>query len=234
MPLHRLYADLAPWWLVLSPPADRRAEAAQIQRWLRSPASILELGSGAGQLARMFDAEVVLVDRSEAMVAVSRTLQPERTHHVADLCTLDLERTFDAVVLHDAVMYLTEPGQLEAAFATAARHLRPGGRFVVLPDFVADGFEEHLVSGSRTAGARTAAMMEWHWDPDPDDATVQVDFSLLLREGARMTAVHEAHTMALHPRQGLVDALRAAGFAMIEVPWDDLRDEGEVFLAERT
>lgn len=233
--MERLYDDLADWWLVLSPPEDRLDEAAQIERWLKQPSSILELGSGAGQLAAGFRAaEVTLVDRAPAMVAVSAGLLPHHTHVVGDMTSLDLGRTFDAVVLHDAVMYLTEPGSLAAAMQTAARHLAPGGRFVVLPDFVAEDFEEHLVSGSRATEDRMVAMTEWHWDPDPTDDTVQVDFALLLKADGKMTAVHDEHTMALHPRQAVWDALFAAGFRPVEVPFDDLREEGEVFLVERT
>lgn len=230
-----LYGELAGWWSVLSPPSDYSEEAEQILRWLGPVGSILELGSGGGHLASWFpeDADVVLVDSSAAMLDASRALNPRRRHVCASMEDLELGRTFDAVVLHDAVMYLLDERSLQAAFDSAARHLRPGGRLVVLPDFVEDGFEEHLVSGSREDGDRAVAMTEWHWDPDPDDGTVRVDFAFLLRDGTTMRAVHDVHTMALHPRERVWRCLLAAGFEPLEVPLDDLREEGEVFLVRR-
>lgn len=233
-----LYGELAAWWPLLSPPEEYAEEAAQILRWLDGTGelgSILELGSGGGHLGVHVPEiiELVLVDLSPEMIAVSRLLNPEREHLCADMRGLDLGRTFDAVILHDAVMYLLGEAALREAIETAARHLRPGGRFVILPDFVAEGFEEHLIAGSRSDGARSLAVTEWHWDPDPADETVRVDFGFLLRDDEGMRSVHDIHSMALHPRERFWRLLGAAGFSPLEVPLDDLRDEGEVFLVQR-
>lgn len=231
----QLYDDLASWWTVLSPSDEREEEAAQILRWLAGPARLLELGSGIAPLTPWIpDAvELTLVDGAPRMVEAARGLYPSRTHVVGDMRTIALETTYDAVLLHDAVMYLRTEADLRAAFQTAWNHLEPGGRFCVLPDFVAEDFEEHLVSGTRSVGDRTVAMTEWHWDPDPTDGTVQVDFTLLLREGGTMRAVHDRHVMGLHPRERFWRLLRSIGFEPVEVPFDDLRAEGDVFLVRR-
>lgn len=230
-----LYGELADWWPLISPVESHEEEAERILAWLDHPTSLLELGSGAGLLAANMPAvaELVLVDRSQAMLDVSAALNPGREHVCADMRTLELGRRFDAVLLHDAVMYLLDEDSLASTFAVAARHLNPGGRFVVLPDFVEDGFEEHLIGGSRAEGERSLSLTEWHWDPDPTDGTVRVDFSLLLREGDGMRSVHDVHTMALHPRARLWSLLRSAGFEPVEVPLDQLREEGELFLVRR-
>jgi hypothetical protein len=52
----RLYGDLAGWWPLVSAPADYAEEAAFYRRVLveaseRSPATVLELGSGGGNNA---------------------------------------------------------------------------------------------------------------------------------------------------------------------------------------
>ena len=44
--------------------------------------------------------------------------------------TLRLGRTLDAVLVHDAVTYLTTDEDLRAAMETAFAHLRPGGAAV--------------------------------------------------------------------------------------------------------
>jgi SAM-dependent methyltransferase len=48
----------------------------------------------------------------------------------ADLATLDLDRTFDLVLLAGNVPLFTPPGTRRALVAGAARHVAPGGRLV--------------------------------------------------------------------------------------------------------
>ena len=44
-----------------------------------------------------------------------------------DLRTLRLGRSFDAVLVHDAVMYMTSERDLRSMAVTAFQHTRPGG-----------------------------------------------------------------------------------------------------------
>ena len=37
--------------------------------------------------------------------------------------------------------------------------------------------------------------MEWHWDPNPEDDLVQVEFSILLRKHQEVVPIHESHQM---------------------------------------
>lgn len=228
----RLYADLASWWPLLSPPEDYAHEAELFLAMLAhalggSAQSLLELGSGGGHLACNLPAELdlVLLDRSPDMLAASRQLNPGRTHVQADMCDVDLGRQFDAVLLHDAVMYMVDPDDLRAALATAARHLRPGGAFLLLPDVVVDSFEEGMSAGGGgpdwrpIGGQRSARMLEWCWDPDPTDSSYRVDMTFLLREAdGSMQSVHDVHTMALHSRAAYWQALVDAGLEPVEAP----------------
>jgi len=190
----------------------------------RKAETILELGAGGGLLASHFgsDREVVLSDISPEMLAVSRANNPERRHVMGDMRSLHLQETFDAVLLHDAVMYITSPEDLNRVFATAAAHIKPGGVLLVLPDVVKEDFEEMTVSGG-TIGQPGAQLLEWHWDPDPSDHTFQIDMSLLLKdEHGTVKAVHEHHTMALFDSRTYVLALRQAGFKMVDgLIWDE-------------
>ena len=111
------YDELAEWWPLFSPPEHYREEAADLLPRLGRPgpadaATLLELGSGGGSLASHLKAHftMTLTNRSEGMLAVSRTVNPECEHLVGDMRTLRLDRRFDAVLIHDAIMYATEPG----------------------------------------------------------------------------------------------------------------------------
>ncbi|NOY26854.1 MAG: class I SAM-dependent methyltransferase [Oligoflexia bacterium] len=229
----RLYTDLADWWPLLSPPEDYADEAQRYLELFTSalgqvPHSLLELGSGGGHLAVHLPSEMdlVLLDLAPAMLAASQRLNPTRRHVLADMRSCSLGRSFDAVLLHDAVMYLTQPQDLVATCRVAAAHLRTGGALLVLPDLVAETFAEGLAvggggpdwSGPDDAG-RSARMMEWTWDPDPADSTYRVDMSFLLRQpDGTVQAIHDVHTMALHSLQTYWDCIRAAGLRPVEAP----------------
>ena len=146
-PMARLYSDLAPWWPLLSPP-EHYAEEAQVIRDLyrealgRMPTEILELGAGGGHVASHLipDAPMTLVDVAPAMLDVSRRLNPGTEHVEGDMRNVRLGRTFEAVLIHDAIMYMTTEADLVAALTTARLHLRDGGVAVVLPDEVAETY----------------------------------------------------------------------------------------------
>lgn len=211
----KLYGELARWWPVLRPAEAFEDIAVACFELLGRPESLLELGSGSGQLASHLPCGGALVDRSEQMLAVSRELNPGWDHVAADLLTLSLGRRFAAVLLHDAVMYLTSEDELLAAFVSAHRHLESSGRFLVVPDVVREDWEEGLVSGG-TLGDPGAHLVEWHWDPDPDDSLTRVELSLLLREQGQVRAIHESHDLGVYPRSTYWRLLRQAGFVPVE------------------
>ncbi len=113
----RLYRDLAELWPLLSPPDHYAAEAQVVRAVLDDrlpttqgdrPRALLELGAGGGHtLCHLSNAfECVAADLSEAMLAHCRTLNPDVQTVVGDMRTLRLDRTFDAVLVHDAIDYM--------------------------------------------------------------------------------------------------------------------------------
>ena len=106
---HRFYDDLAAWWPLISPPEEYAEEAAEFAAVLSSASipviEVLELGSGGGHNAVHLKSRfaMTLVDLSDQMLEVSRRLNPDCEHHQGDLRTIRLGRSFDAVLIHDAV-----------------------------------------------------------------------------------------------------------------------------------
>lgn len=241
--MHQLYSDLAPWWPLLSPPEGYADESSTYLSLLESalghPArSLLELGSGAGLHGSHMPAEldVHLLDIASEMLAVSREHNPGRAHHQADMRTARLGRQFEAVLLHDAVMYLLSEADLRATYATAFEHLKPGGVVLVLPDLTRENWED-LTTGGGTShpDGRAARLLEWRWDPDPADCTFQLEFAYLLRDSdGTVRHLHESHTMGLFSRAEHVHALVGAGFELLEPdPLLAMECAGEPFLARR-
>jgi SAM-dependent methyltransferase len=218
----KLYADLAEWWPTFSTPEGYREEAAFFERVLtetcdRPPRNVLELGSGGGNSASHLKARfgMTLVDLSPHMLAVSRALNPECEHVQDDIRTVRLDRTFDAVFVHDAICHMTTESDLRAVMKTAFDHCRPGGAAVFVPDFVRETFAEYLDHGGNDTDRGSVRFLQWTNDPDPSDTEYFVDFAILIRDrkGA-MRVEHDRHTYGLFPRSAWRRLLREVGFEL--------------------
>ncbi len=216
----RLYEELAGWFHLLTAPEDYADEATVILGLLRDHVdgpleTLLELGSGGGNTASHLRSRLrlTLTDLSPAMLDLSRTLNPACEHLVADMRSARLGRTFDAVLIHDAIMYMTTRADLRAALATAFVHLRPGGALVVAPDCVRETFRPKTDHGGHDGAGRSLRYLEWTYDPDPDDTSCVTDFAILLREGADEVRMrYDRHVLGLFPRATWLDLLEEVGF----------------------
>lgn len=235
----RMYEDLAEWWPLLSPPAEYEGEAADLLPRLGvAPGSptrtLLELGAGGGSLAFHLKPhfQLTLSDLSPGMSAVSQALNPECEHVLGDMRSLRLGRRFDVVLIHDAIMYATDPEAVRAALRTAAVHCRVGGTVAVLPDFVRETFEPGADHGGHDApDGRGLRYLEWSWDPDPADDTYLVEYAFLLRAGdGTVSVAHDRHVEGLFARDRWLGWFEEAG-----IPAVSARDsyEREIFLGTR-
>ena len=229
-----IYHELASWWPLLSAPEEYAEEAGYYVRVLkehlgRVPRTLLELGSGGGSNASHMKRELgalTLVDRSPAMLEVSRALNPDCEHLVGDMRDVRLDRRFDCVFVHDAICYATTAADLGAVMETAYAHCEPGGAALFAPDFVRESFEPSTQTGGYDdAEGRGLRFLEWSWDPDPSDTTYCVEYALLLREpDGRVSARHDRHLEGLFEAQLWADTLRGVGFAP-HVLWHRHPDE---------
>ena len=106
-------------------------EADFVERF--APASVLDAGCGTGRVGRELarrGLDVVGVDLDPAMLATARRKAPRVDWRLADLATVDLARSFDAVVLAGNVMIFLAPGSEPGVVANMARHLRPAGLLI--------------------------------------------------------------------------------------------------------
>ena len=239
----KLYESLAGWWPVISPPSEYAEEAALYVDMIRSSArapvrEVLELGSGGGNNAshmkRAF--AMTLVEPADGMREVSRALNPECTHVAGDMRSVRLGRTFDAVFVHDAVMYMTTEEDLGAALATVAAHLAPGGVALVAPDATAETFEEATEhGGGEDASGRRARYLQWTLPPDtPGETSFETHYAFLLREpDGTVRAVHDTHREGLFPRATWLRLFREVGLAAEIAPREIEGGEYDSFIALR-
>ena len=235
-PAGDLYDELAPWFTLLTPPAEYADEAAYSLDLLRDHVAgpletLLELGAGGGNLVSHLpdSIELTLTDLSPAMLDVSRALIPRAEHLVGDMRTLRLGRTFDAVLIHDAICYMTTEDDLREALATAFVHLRPGGTGLFQPDYVRDTFaavtDHGGEDGPASAGGRPGRALrylEWVTDPDPADSTYRVDYAIATRdEDGSVEVRHDVHIEGLYGRERWLELLIEVGFEPLafDDPW---------------
>jgi SAM-dependent methyltransferase len=238
-----MYSDIASWWPLLSPPEDYEEEAAFYVRTLvdtvEQPVEhVLELGSGGGNNASFMKAHfsMTLVDLSPEMLSVSKGLNPDCDHFEGDMRNVRLGREFDAVFIHDAIVYMTSTDDLAAAVHTAFVHTRLGGVALFCPDHTKDNFVPATDHGGHDDGLRGLRYLEWSWDPDPEDSTCITDYAYLLRNADGTTeAFHDRHMEGLFHEVEWISILERAGFVPSTLPFvhTDVPEGSVMFLGRK-
>lgn len=195
---------------------------------------VLELGSGTGRataaLART-GAQVVALELILEMIAVARRKLAGFSNVwlvAADMREPPLRSRFDLVAaIDDPFVHLIQDEDRERAFSTAARHLVPGGRFLLDAAWLAPdqrhatGNPEGLVKES--SGEDGLSVREtWRCDPTTRLCTARYEYFV---QGRR---VREASFPArLWSREELEHRARAAGLQIAHLwgdydrrPWD--------------
>jgi SAM-dependent methyltransferase len=242
----RLYHELAEWFHLLTAPAEYAEEAEFYTKQLMAacdglPRTVVELGSGGGNNASHMKAHfaMTLTDVSPQMLSLSRSINPELEHIEGDMRALRLGREFDAVFVHDAVVYMTTEEDLRAAIETAFVHCRPGGAALFAPDHVRELFDPPYTDhgGHDGQDGRGLRYLEWTWDADPSDDIYTVDFAYLLREAQGSVRVEQdRHTEGVFSRDTWLRLLAGSGFQAKAVPFEHSEEEPgslEVFVGRK-
>ena len=175
--------------------ADATVEAA-LRELLGAPLGrVLDVGTGTGRMAELFEPEadaVVALDNSPEMLRLARArlqhLAPGRIELVqGDFAELPFaDAAFDTVLFHQVLHYAQSP---EAVLAEAARVTRPGGRVAVV-DFAPHDREElrsaqaHVRLGfadEQVRGLMTAAGFE----PEAGEALGGGELTVMIWTGSR-------------------------------------------------
>ena len=224
----KLYRELASWFHLLTAPAEYEEDADYYLNALRdtcdgSLRTLLELGSGGGNVAWHLKTSLnmTLVDISPEMLEVSRSINLGVEHILGDMRSIRLGRVYDAVLIQDAISYITNEADLEQVLTTAFEHLRPGGAALFAPDHIRETFEPTTDCGGYDGQGRAMRYVEWLWDPNPTDTTYTQDFALLLRnEDGHLQIEHDRHVMGLFARNTWLAILTKVGFEGRAAPFD--------------
>jgi SAM-dependent methyltransferase len=238
MELPRMYTEFAPYWTLITAPEDYEEEARHWREALRVKLGpgrhcLLELGVGGGNnlsyLTGEFDA--VAVDLSPEMLEQAKLPNPGVEFHVGDMRTVRLGRTFDAVIIHDAISYMRTEDDLRATFATARAHLRKGGVFITAPDWFRESFTDPDVSsGTNTDGKVSFTQIEYTYDPDPSDTTIESLMWYVIRDADGLRVEQDVHILGLFPLATWERLITEAGFEFERIPYDVHENGREAWL----
>lgn len=218
-----MYNELASLWHLISPPSFYADDALRIIRVVRENVpgperNVLILGGGGGSLTvwlkEVFD--ITIVDKSRAMLDVSRDINPECEHVRGDMRRLRLRSRYDAVVLPDAVSHMSSPRDVRAALRTAHHHCRVGGVAIVMPETFSDTFHpqeqvRRFFRGNCGLYLRRVTMPD-----EKDPHRYEGDYRIRIRVGDDVQHCHEVHTYGLYSQDEWVALMKDTGFLRVK------------------
>lgn len=214
---------------------DYAGEARFVSERLKShggtESELLELGCGTGrhgvEFARL-GYRVTGVDLSENMVSQAQarakslpaSMAEQLQFSTGDVRTVRLGRKFDAAIsLFHVMSYQTTTEDLQAAFKTAAMHLKPGGLFLFDfwhgPAVVAD---PPVVRVKRLEDEELEVIRIAEPDVQPGRNMVIVNYQIFLRtkQSGLLSEVRESHPMRYIFLPEMEALLAEQGFTSVE------------------
>ena len=132
--------------------------------------SVLDAGCGTGRITRELakrGIDAVGVDLDERMLNTGKRKAPEIEWHLADLAEIDLDRTFEAVLMAGNVMIFLTPGTEGAVLTNAAKHLAQGGFLVAGFQLRPGGLTLDRYDALAAEAGLTLVDRYATWDEDP-------------------------------------------------------------------
>lgn len=184
------------------------------RRFGMNPRSAADLGAGTGLfaawLARNARIVVFAVDRSQAMLAAgANAMSPGVVPVHQDVRDLRLPMPVDLATANcDTINHLIEPGDVERAFRSIARNLRPGGFFLfdVITEGQADARPHTVVFRRRGIGMSQCVAF------DAGRRMLHVLVKVFSRTRGRV--VTERHVERLHGLADIARWLMESGFVV--------------------
>jgi hypothetical protein len=134
--------------------------------------------------------------------------------------TIRLDGVFDAVFIHDAIVYMATREELKLALDTAYIHCRAGGVALFAPDWIREHFRPSTEHGGHDCGSRGLRYLEWTIDHDPDDQFYTAYISYLIKEGNCVRSGGlDKHVCGLFSGAEWLQLLKDAGFRAEMLPF---------------
>ena len=201
-------------------PAEAEALRALIEETSPHARTLLDVACGTGAHLEIMRRWYTLegVDLSPDMLEVAKSRLPGVPLRVADMRTLDLGKTFDAVTcLFSAIGYMTEPTELQTAIRRMADHVAPGGVLIVDGWVRPDDWNDNYKGGPDVASDDSTTVVRLTLSRRTGPIT-EMELHHLVRDASGIEYFVEHHRLALVPTADYVKAFEAAGLRARVVP----------------
>ena len=153
------------------------------------------------------------VDLSQPMLALARRLNPEIDYQAGDIRRVRLGKTFDSVIIHDAINYMLNEQELRAAFETAFLHLAPGGVFWTYAEVTVESFRQNRTfCTSHKKEDVEITFIENAYDPDPADTSYEESLVYLIRRKGSLEIETDRHLAGIFTLETWINLLNDVGF----------------------
>ncbi len=237
-----LYSDLAWLWPMWGDATGEYADycryvAALIRQYAQRPVgTLLDVGCGGGKNVLNLKGQfrVTGLDLSPAMLAQAKSLNPECEFIQGDMRHFRIDRTFDAVLLDDALSHMNSRADFSSALQTASVHLNPGGVLIATPDATSETFLQNQTVVTHAAGRTKpdgidVVFIENSYDPVPSDDQYDATVVYLIRERGILRVETDHWTLGLFSLDTWRGVLREIGFVTHEGKYSDDLNEFTVF-----
>jgi SAM-dependent methyltransferase len=218
-----MYGRLAPLYDAIYSFKDYAAEAARIHGLVqeRRPGArtLLDVACGTGRHLEHLqrDYEVEGADPSPEMLEIARRRLPGVALHQADMESLRLAKTFDAVTcLFSAIGHMKTTDKLDAAVAQMAQHLAPGGILIVEP-WLAPGDYQAGTVHNLVADAPGLKISRMNISEREGDLSI-LEFHYLVGTADGVEYVSDRHELGLFEGEAYERAFRRAGLSVEHDP----------------
>ena len=227
-PLYTSHAHLWPLLAPLDSYEEEMVEWVQLleERFPEEELEILDLGTGGGhhlyhlfhQMPRL--SKGMAIDLSGEMLERVSNLLPQVETMQGDMITLNIEKRYPVVSVHDSFCYLHSADQVKALFQTIGAHLTKDGIALVKVDAVKDSFQgpyRYLTNFEEDDFDIT--LTHYEWDPEPSDSKLEVLYHFIETKGAKIETREETHTLGLFSKEELMSFARVSN---LEPTWHEL------------
>lgn len=187
-----------------------------IQRCVPQARTLLDVACGTGcHLEHLrHDYDVAGVDADPAMLEQARARLPGIRLLEADMRSFRLDRSFDAVTcLFSSVGYMTTTGELDAAVANMARHLRPSGVLIIDGWVLPEAWQGTVTTDLDTAVTEEAKVARVVHATRDGQAT-RLAMHHLVATGSGVDYIVDHHRLTLFSREEYQAAFRRAGLTV--------------------
>ncbi len=222
------YNDLAWTEPILARPEDFVGEVSAFCEVIKKYAQrdvkdVLHLACGAGVYDFTFKKHfsVTGLDISPGMLKIGEELNPEVSYHQGDMRSFELNRKFDAVIVPDAIGYLTTPADLKAALDSAFAHLKSGGVFLATVH-TREEFRENNFAYSNSDGDYHITVFENNHITDDEKSGYEATIIYLIRSKDKLDIFTDVHKLGLFEEKTWVDLLTGYDAGVNQVRMDNL------------